>query len=163
MQNDHYVIDFFICPECYIAGLFRTSIPRQPLTMPPILNRLFRTTTDTCHTMRTIFSPHRFPVIHMDIPQRTHICTFSAGDTGVRCVKLLCMNKHRIKDIVDNAAVYFIFYGKMTLRELFSVLYQACGIVYMRFCKADGFQRVFSAGSGEHGYIILRHEEGKAS
>lgn len=99
--------------------LFRTNIPRQPHTMPPILNCLFRTAADTCHTMRTIFPPHRFPVIHMDIAQRTHICTFSAGDTGVCCGKLLCMNKHRIKDIVDNAAVYFIFYGKMTLRELF--------------------------------------------
>ena len=73
------------------------------------------------HAIQCVQSfPHTgFPLSIWIFPSGHISAHFSAGDTGVRCVKLLCMNKHRIKDIVDNAAVYFILLRKVTLRELF--------------------------------------------
>lgn len=112
--------------------------------MLTILDHFLRATADTGHAVSAVIIPDRFAVLHADVVHGADGATFAAGDTVIGNVKLVCVNKHRIEDIIDDAAAQFIAAGGAGLRENFALLNEillslelcdalmTCGSIYRR-------------------------------
>lgn len=99
------------------STLFIADIARQTLSVLAIFNCFFWAAADTRHTVRAIIFPHRLPIVHIDIVQRTSLNAFTAGNTLTGSIEFPGMNKQWIKKVVYNAAVYGIFKRTLSLRK----------------------------------------------
>ena len=130
--------------------------------MSSVLNRLAWTAADASHTVCTILSPHGLFVFETDVFLRTDFGAFSAGDTGICGMKFMRVDKRRIKNIVHNAAAHPVFECDGGLWKGILIVNRQGNPVYHRLCFMDDFQRLLTGGRGEHGKIILRHDDGNA-
>lgn len=85
--------------------------------MLAILDGLHRTAADASHAMRAVVTPDGMSRFQFNIFQRTTLNTLTAGDAGFGCRKFLCVDKHRIKQIVDDAAVQFVLHRSRQFRK----------------------------------------------
>ena len=93
----------------------------------------------TCGPNRTMSAPsissvsythlYRMSCFQFNIFQRALLNTLTAGDAGFGSRKFLCVDKHRIKQIVDDAAVQFVLYRSRQFRKTFSFFDTLCGLL----------------------------------
>ena len=95
-------------PSDLLFNRFGANISWQPFTVISILNRLAGAAADACHTMGAILSPYGFLMRKTNVVQRANLDALSAGNTGAGRIKLFRVNKHGVKELIHNAAVYLI-------------------------------------------------------
>ncbi len=79
----------------------QTSVSGFIFAPTSIFNRLGRAVADAGHTMCTVLSPYRDLVIEFHVIQRAVCNTFSTPNTGVFCVKEVCLYHKAVKGTVD--------------------------------------------------------------
>lgn len=142
---------------------FRTGVARQTLRMLAIFDGLHRTAADAGHAMRAVAAPDRMSCFQFNIFQRTLLNTLTAGNAGFGSCKFLCVDKHRIKQIVDDAAVQFVLHRSRQFRKTFTFFDTLCGLLDDRVSCRKLLLRFLWRRCRKHRDIIFRHHDRKTS
>lgn len=95
----------FILPQA--AGNPDTDIEASP-AVGAIFDGLYRTGTDTGHTVGTLGPPDGMACLQMDVVQRTYSGTFAAADTALCGAEGLCPDTEAIEQRIDRAGLHTI-------------------------------------------------------
>ena len=124
---------------CLRQRVIRTLISRLPLAVGAIFDGLYRTGTDTGHTVGTLGPPDGMACLQMDVVQRTYSGTFAAADTALCGAEGLCPDTEAIEQRIDRAGLHTIQNaGPMEGEGLTGPDESSCSLQYGVGCMDDG-------------------------
>ena len=109
--------------------------------------------------MGALLSPDRPAVLQPDVLCRTDPLTLSAGNAGIRRIKFLCVDTHRIKQVVYNPADQSVRNRDIRFRKFLAASDHGRRLRDPLLCLFNDFARRFPCGRGKHGNIVFRHDD----